>query len=68
MVLSLATLAALWQAPKWHAVGPVGNQPIHMAYMLAPLLLRLRMPSLPAGIRLLAQAGEVEQQKEQLGW
>ena len=36
--------------------------------MLAPLLLRLQLPSPLAGIRLLAQAGEEEQQKEQLGW
>ena len=57
-------LAPPEQAPKGHAVVPIGNRPTH----LAPLPLRLQLLSPLAGIRLSAQAVEAEEQKEQLGW
>ena len=56
------------EALMGHVAVLIGNQPIHMAYTLAPLLLRLQLPSPLAAIRLSAQAVEAEEQKEQLGW
>ena len=52
-----------------HVAVPIGNRPVHMAYTLAPLLVRLQLPSPLAGIRLSARAVQGEEQKERKqGW